>query len=247
MGRAPRVWEEGAVYHVVPKGNDGRPIFLDDRDRVDFLVPLHEAAEARGAVIVGYCLMKNHVHWLIQSGEEGLSAFLRDVLGGHSRRWNRRHGHEGHTLKNRTFAVHVKTDAHFWCAARYIDMNPVAADAVRRPQDWPWSSYRAHAGLDVPPRFLDNAEFLTYFAPNPERARAKYLRFVSDWRPPKAPALDPILAARLLATAATEEDPDAPRARILLGLTPLFGATAARGQDSPGAAVRTGAPVASPR
>ncbi len=245
MGREPRAWEKGAVYHVVPKGNDGRRIFVDDRDRRNFLVRLDAAAAAYEAAIVGYCLMDNHVHWLIESGAPGLSELAQVVLGGYSRHWNRRHRHEGHAFKNRVFALHVKTEAHFWNVARYVDMNPVAAGAARRPHEWPWSSYRAHAGIDVPPRFLDNAAFLSYFDPRPDRARAKYLDFVARWRPPTV-ALDPIAAAQLLELAAAKEDPGAPRARSLLGLPPDLGATVVRGQDSPDAAVRTGARRASP-
>jgi REP element-mobilizing transposase RayT len=221
MGRAPRVWEEGALYHGVPKGNDGRPIVVDDRDRRDLLVRIDAAAETYGATFLGYCLMDNHLHCLVISGADGLSEFFQVVLGGYSRGWNRRHDHEGHRFRNRVFAVEVKTEAHAWNAARYIDMNPVVADAVTRPDDWAWSSFRAHAGIEPPPRFLDIAEFLTYFGTRPQSARQSYLRFVDEWRPQGRPVHDdPARVARLIATASAEEDPDAPRARALLSLPP---------------------------
>jgi len=35
-------------------------------------------------------------------------------------------------------------DAHLMAAARYVALNPVRARLVRRAQDWPWSSVRAH-------------------------------------------------------------------------------------------------------
>jgi len=238
MGRALRVWEKGALYHVVPKGNDGRRVFVDHRDRHDMLARLDAAAARYEARFLGYCLMENHIHYLVESGEAGLSELFQVVLGGYSRGWNRRHAHEGHAFRNRVFAVHVKTEAHAWNAARYIDMNPVAARLVRRPEDWLWSSYGAHAGLVHPLRFLDNRSFLAYFDPKADQAREKYLAFVARWRPPSTP-LDPVAAARLLELAASEEDPGAPHARTLLGLTRAVGATGARGQDSTRAAVRT--------
>jgi REP element-mobilizing transposase RayT len=219
MGREARVWEAGAAYHVVPKGNDGKRIFLDNRDRLNFLGRLDEGVVANEATLVGYCLMDTHVHTLIVSGEVGLSDLFEVVLGGYSRWWNRRRGHEGHNFRGRVFAAHVDTDAYFWNAARYIDMNPVAAGTVHEPQHWQWSSFRAHAGLALPPRFLDVTEFLSYFGARPASAREKYLRFVRQWRPPVEHA-DPVRAARLLQIAHAKEDPDAPYARTLLGLSP---------------------------
>jgi REP element-mobilizing transposase RayT len=233
MGRDPRVWEAGAVYHAVPKGNDGKRIFLDNRDRLNFLGRFGDGVEACEATLVGYCLMDTHAHALIVSGELGLSDLFEVVLGGYSRWWNRRHRHEGHNFRGRVFAAHVDTDAYFWNAARYIDMNPVAAGVVHEPQHWQWSSFRAHAGLTLPPSFLDVTEFLSYFGAKTGWARDNYLRFVRAWRPPAAYDRDPIRAATLLQTACAEEDPDAPYARALLGL-PEIGATAVRGQDFPG-------------
>jgi REP element-mobilizing transposase RayT len=239
MSRDPRVWEVGAAYHVVPKGNDGQRIFLDNRDRVNFLGRLDEGVHANEATLVGYCLMDTHVHALIVSGEAGLSDLFEVVLGGYSRWWNRRHGHEGHNFRGRVFAAHVDTEAYFWNAARCIDMNPVAAGAVREPGHWQWSSFRPHAGLAMPPRFLDVAEFLTYFGATPGPARDNYLRFVREWRPPIALDPDPVRAARLLQTAHAEEDPDAPRARTLLGLPPSSERPPPGARTSPDAVVRT--------
>jgi putative transposase len=40
-------------------------------------------------------------------------------------------------------------EAHLVAAARYVSLNPVRAGLVRRAEDWPWSSARAHlAGAD---------------------------------------------------------------------------------------------------
>ena len=246
MGRAPRVWEKGAVYHVVPKGNDGRPIFLDDRDRVDFLVPLHEAAEAHGAVIVGYCLMKNHVHWLIQSGEEGLSAFLRDVLGGSLAPLEPPPRPRGAHLEE----PHVRPPRE--------DRRPLL---VRRPvhRHEPGRGRRRPPTPGLAVEQLPRPRRPRRAAPLPRQRGVPHLL-----RPkPRAGARE-VPAVRLrLATAegpGARPDPGStpPRHGCHRGgsgrpprpdpprLAPPFGATAARGQDSPGAAVRTGAPVASP-
>jgi hypothetical protein len=38
---------------------------------------------------------------------------------------------------------------------RYVVLNPVRAGMCALPHQWPWSSYRATAGLDSTPSFLD--------------------------------------------------------------------------------------------
>ena len=60
MSRAWRIEYEGALYHVLSKGNDQREIFSDDDDRQLFLELLGEMAERYGVEIYSYVLMTNH-------------------------------------------------------------------------------------------------------------------------------------------------------------------------------------------
>ncbi len=55
MARPIRVEFEGAVYHVTARGNEGKPIYRDDRER--FLETLEETVKRFGFVIHTYCLM----------------------------------------------------------------------------------------------------------------------------------------------------------------------------------------------
>lgn len=128
--------------------------------------------------VLGYCLMGTHFHLLIRCGKEPPSRALQGLFGGYARWWNRRHGHVGHCFHNRCHAEHIHTDAHLREVARYIDLNPVRAGIVERPEDYVWSSYRAHVGLEFPLPLLANDEFLRLFAPSPELARTRYLELV---------------------------------------------------------------------
>jgi hypothetical protein len=44
----------------------------------------------------------------------------------------------------------IGSDAQLVAACRYLAHNPVEAGLVIDPLDWPWSSARAHAGLERP-------------------------------------------------------------------------------------------------
>jgi putative transposase len=73
----------------------------------------------------------------------------------------------------------IETDAHMLEAARYVVLNPVRAGICERPEEWPWSSYRACAGLELGRPFLAVNELLGHFGTRPDRARAAFCDFVS--------------------------------------------------------------------
>jgi putative transposase len=177
-----RSWEPGGIYHLAPKGNDGRPMFYDDVDRTHFIVRSTLVLAKYEVTVLGYCLMTNHAHLLVRSGKPGLSCAMQALFGGYSRWWNRRHGRRGHLHHNRCHVADVKTDAHLRVAAAYIDLNPVRARLVERPEDWLWSSYRAHVGLEFPLVLLSNDSFLRVFARSPRAAKESYRQFVRDWQ-----------------------------------------------------------------
>ena len=184
MPRSPREVEPGGIYHVTPRGNDGRDVFLDDADRRRFLLRLGLVARRYGWVVFGYCLMTNHVHLLVQVPDGGLSEGMRDLLGGYARWWNLEHGHYGHLFRNRFDHTPVRSDRHLIATARYIDLNPVRAKMFFNPHQWRWSSYRAHVGLEHPLPFLANSLFLELLGPTPDKARKAYRRFVREGHVP---------------------------------------------------------------
>jgi hypothetical protein len=107
---------------------------------------------------------------------------MQELLSRYACYWNQRHGHTGHLFRNRFYSKRVSGEAQFLNTACYIDLNPVAARLRQRPDQWRWSSYRAHAGLGHPPRFLANAEFLKLVGATPEKAKAAYRRYVFETR-----------------------------------------------------------------
>jgi hypothetical protein len=76
--------------------------------------------------------------------------------------------------------VLVQKEGHLLELCRYVVLNPVRAKRMRvgKPEEWPWSSYRATAGLDAPPPFLETSWVLSQFAPERKRAQARYREFV---------------------------------------------------------------------
>jgi REP element-mobilizing transposase RayT len=64
MPRSPRYSFPGAIHHVMLRGDQGRPIFYSNDDRVQCCLLIQEVMERYGHRIHGYCLMSNHIHYL---------------------------------------------------------------------------------------------------------------------------------------------------------------------------------------
>ncbi len=60
MPRQVRIEYEGAVYHVMCRGDHREAIFEDDTDREVFLATLAQACAKTGWRVHGYALMGNH-------------------------------------------------------------------------------------------------------------------------------------------------------------------------------------------
>jgi putative transposase len=149
MARRPRVVVPGLPHHVTLRGHRRQRTFFDDEDDAEYRRLLSASCRACGTQVLVYCLMPNHVHLILVPADE---LGLRDALGEAHRRDTRminvREGWRGHLWQGRFHAL-VMDQRHLIAAARSVELNPVCAELRARPQDWPWSSARAHlAGAD---------------------------------------------------------------------------------------------------
>jgi putative transposase len=149
MARLPRLVLPGYPYHVTQRGNRRQPVFFEQGDYALYRDLLAEAAAKAGAEIWCYCLMPNHVHVIVvPADEDGLRRTFADAHRRYTGFINVRHRWTGHLWQGRFGAV-VMDELHLGHAMRYVSLNPVRARLVERPQDWRWSSVRAHlAGED---------------------------------------------------------------------------------------------------
>jgi REP element-mobilizing transposase RayT len=182
MARPLRIEYEGAVYHVTSRGNGRQSIFLVDSDREVFLEVLSDAVRRFDWICHAYCLMTNHYHLLIETPEANLSRGMRHLNGVYTQAFNRQHARSGHVMQGRFKAILVEKESHLLELARYVVLNPVRAKAARSAKDWPWSSYRATAGMAEAPEFLTTAWILTQFHRSRARAANLYREFVKQGR-----------------------------------------------------------------
>ena len=180
MSRPLRIEFAGGLYHVTSRGDRREAIFLSDPDRLVFLALLEEVVLTYNWVVHAYCLMDNHYHLLIETPDANLSKGMRQLNGIYTQRFNRLHGRVGHVFQGRYKAVIIQKDEYLLEVARYIVLNPVRAQMLYNPADWPWSSYRATAGLDETPCWLVTDWLLSAFSQQRVAAIEGYCRFVAD-------------------------------------------------------------------
>jgi len=179
MARRNRVQAAGLIHHVMSRGNGQMAIFLDPVDYRQFIHLLGEVVEAFGIRCWNYCAMPNHYHATLQPSRANLSRAMRKLNGQYAQWWNRRYARVGHVLQGRFKSQLVQRETYLLELSRYVVRNPVRAQLVERPEDWPWSSYRATAGLSPTPPFLDDTATLSLFGPGDERTlRARFIEHV---------------------------------------------------------------------
>lgn len=145
MTRAWRIEYEGALYHVLSRGNDKQDIVIDDDDRKLFLATAGEMGERFEIDLFAYVLMDNHYHLLFRTNRANLCRSMQWFGATYTKRFNLRHNRSGHLFQGRFKNMLVQNDAYLLQLSYYIHRNPLRAGMVKRIADYKWSSYRAYA------------------------------------------------------------------------------------------------------
>ncbi|MFT3789484.1 MAG: transposase [Rudaea sp.] len=180
MARLPRPDIAGVPQHVVQRGNNRLPCFLDDEDRQRYLQCLKEALLRYGCALHAYVLMSNHVHLLITPPETGvLSRMMQTFARNYAGLFNGRHGRTGTLWEGRYKSCLVDSEHYVLVCSRYIELNPVRAWMVGDPSEHPWSSYHANALSKLDPLVTPHATLLG-LGRDPEERAAAYRGLFSE-------------------------------------------------------------------
>jgi REP element-mobilizing transposase RayT len=163
MGRAWRIEFDGAFYHVMSRGNEGRNIFFCDDDRQGFLGAVCEISERFEIDIFAFVLMDNHYHLLIRTRRANLSKAMQWLGVTYTRRFNNKHSRIGHLFQGRFKSIIVQNDIYLMQLSCYIHRNPLRAGAVNRLARYPWSSYPVYAYGNKGPQWLSTELILSQF------------------------------------------------------------------------------------
>ena len=147
MARLPRLSIPGYTHHVIQRGNNRQPIFLNDADRQRMLDLLLEQSTKNKVAIHAYVLMDNHFHLLVTpESDQGLPGMMQAVGRSYVRYFNDRAGRSGTLWEGRYRSTLLEADRYLLTCMAYIDLNPVRAGMVHAPMDYHWSSHAHYVG-----------------------------------------------------------------------------------------------------
>ncbi len=180
MSRKPRIHYPGAIYHVMLRGNAKQTIFHREEEYRYFEDILAQGLEQYSLMLHAYCWMENHVHMALQVTDKPLSKLMQNISQRYTQWFNKRYDRVGHLFQGRYKAILVDKDAYLLDLIRYIHLNPVRANMVSNPIDYPLSSHAAYTGHVQPPSWLIIDRGLGQFGKTKSAAHAAYLHFMGQ-------------------------------------------------------------------
>lgn len=159
MPRMARIVVPGIPHHIIQRGHRSEVVFFKKEDRQTYLKILANFARKYGVKIWSYCLMTNHIHLVaIPSTSDSLAKLMRQVHKNYTMVINIRNNWKG-TLWQGRYLSYPMDERYLYKCVRYIERNPVRAKIVERPEDYPWSSARAHV-FGLADEVLSDSSFL---------------------------------------------------------------------------------------
>jgi putative transposase len=179
MARTARIVVMGYPHHIIQRGHNRQAVFASDADYQYYLDNLCEWKEKLGCKVYAYCLMTNHVHLIIDPGEDSgnLALLMKRVAGRQTRYLNKLEKRTGSLWEGRFKSSTISADAYLLACSRYVELNPVRAGIVTDPNDYRWSSYGSKTGnkkeawLDFDPCYMGLAD-------NRQKRAKRYMKWV---------------------------------------------------------------------
>ena len=173
MPRRARLSVPGIPWHIIQRGNNRSVCFLAEADYQFYLHYLREFADKFGCAIHAYVLMTNHVHLLLTPEREDSAALMMKHLGQRYVQYvNRTYRRTGTLWEGRFRSCLTQSEDYVLACQRYIELNPVRAGMVVRPQDYRWSSYHANGLGRANALLTPNDEYLRLGKDDADRREA---------------------------------------------------------------------------
>jgi len=110
-----------------------------------------------------------------------LSEFIREIKVGFARYYNRRHNRRGYFWGDRFKSVIVENGETLINCLAYIDLNPLRAGLVDRPEEYRWNSLGYHAQTNNRDKFLSTDFGLKEYNVKSKKERIRrYRRYVYE-------------------------------------------------------------------
>ncbi len=172
MPRRARNYLPGFPYHIVQRGNNREACFIEPENYQYYLELWRQLSKRYGVRVHAYCLMTNHIHILATpEAKHSLSDTMKVVGSRYAQYINLKYRRTGTLWEGRHRSSLIQSDRYLLRCYRYIELNPVRAGMVSRPEEYRWSSYGVNGWSDAS-WLSPHDEYLQLGGTADERARA---------------------------------------------------------------------------
>jgi putative transposase len=148
MARLPRLTLADHLHHVIQRGHNGQPIFVDRTDRERLLALMADGATRFRVAIHAYVLLDNAFKLLATpETADGMPQFMQAIGRSYVRYFNDRHGRSGTLWDGRYRSTLIQADRYLLTCMADIDWSPVRENLASEPGTFAWSSHGHYAGL----------------------------------------------------------------------------------------------------
>jgi len=179
--RKPREKSETGIYHIIVRGINQQDIFHDEEDFDKYLGAIKKIGLESGIIILGYCLMTNHVHLLVKESDTDVSVFMKRLGVSYAYWYNWKYERRGHVFQDRFKSECVEDDTYLLTVIRYIHKNPVKAAVVNNPEQYRWSSCATYYKAERQEASgVDTKLILGVFSVHEELALERFQNFMEE-------------------------------------------------------------------
>ena len=142
MPRMPRKYSQSNFYHIIVQGINKEYIFNTELNMKKYQKLIKKKLENSNIVILAYCIMNNHAHFLIYSENvSNLSKYMQRLNTSYSRLYNKENNRVGYVFRDRFRSQNILSDSQLYNCLIYIHNNPVKAGIVKDISEYKYSSY----------------------------------------------------------------------------------------------------------
>jgi len=133
------IYQKGAVGHIFQRARSGFVVFYSVKDSLVFFTIFSMTAAKHRIRVLGFCLMYNHIHVLVEAEDhKAIARFMQELCSKFSRTYNIRHGLKGSLFS--TYGLSNKRgDKQVRTSLAYLYNNPVEDRICKRAEDWRWN------------------------------------------------------------------------------------------------------------
>ena len=127
------------AYHVINRGVERRPIFLDEEDYTLFASLLRRAIRKFGWTAYAWVQMPNHFHLVVIAELDRLFDGMHFLSFRYAEAFNERYDRSGHLFQGRFSAWSLEGEDDLGRVCAYVFDNPVRAGLCERVDHYRWT------------------------------------------------------------------------------------------------------------